>query len=50
MPSGNLVDVSKRRKTTTASSKKAKAMGRRGRNAAFLCVCALQAAVPKNLQ
>jgi len=49
MPSGNFVDVSRRRKTTTTSPKKAKALGGRGRNAAFHGVCARQAGVTESL-
>lgn len=42
MPSGNFVDVSRHRKTTTTSPKKAKALGGRGRNAELhgVYVCA----------
>lgn len=46
MPSGNFVDVSRHSKTTTTTSKTAKALGGRGRNAELhgVCVCVLQAA------
>lgn len=40
MPSGNFVDVSRHRKTTPTSPKKAKALGRRGRKGRVSwCVC-----------